>query len=404
MPSISEWRQPYRLSNFDLVTESLTLIAGNSSLPSLGELVEAVHAGRRLLGDALDALGDLGPALRVLVERALQRLEDDLELLVVGRRRDPAPRRPPRTRRPCGRAAWRRRRRRGSCSGPAPSGHVSACSVHHQYSSSVSPFQAKTGTPGSRRVRRRRAAWSWVEKMLHEHQRTSAPSAISVSISTAVWIVMCSEPVMRAPLSGCASRVLLARRHQAGHLVLGELDLLAAVRGERDVGDLVVGRREGRRSASCDLLRCVVGWRRRPRAGAGASPAPSAASRRRATSRDARPRPRATCRSRARRPASTRRRAAKATSDSPMLVLVEQLAQRAQPLQLGRAVEAVAGRASGRARPARRARRSAASAATSRWSPPPRGSSGRPSTASLANPDTSVSRLARRYRASTGRV
>ena len=47
------------------------------------------------------------------------------------------------------------------------------------------------------------AAWSWVEKMLHEAQRTSAPSAFSVSISTAVWIVMCSEPAMRAPFSGC---------------------------------------------------------------------------------------------------------------------------------------------------------------------------------------------------------
>ena len=34
MPSISEWRQPYLLSNFDLVTESLTLIAGKSSVPS----------------------------------------------------------------------------------------------------------------------------------------------------------------------------------------------------------------------------------------------------------------------------------------------------------------------------------------------------------------------------------
>ena len=47
------------------------------------------------------------------------------------------------------------------------------------------------------------AAWSWVEKMLHEHQRTVAPSAVSVSIRTAVWMVMCSEPVMSAPLSGC---------------------------------------------------------------------------------------------------------------------------------------------------------------------------------------------------------
>src|SRR3954449_9715284 len=41
--------------------------------------------------------------------------------------------------------------------------------------------------------------------MLHDAQRTSAPRATSVSISTAVWIVMCSEPVIRAPFSGCAS-------------------------------------------------------------------------------------------------------------------------------------------------------------------------------------------------------
>src|SRR6266540_54160 len=39
--------------------------------------------------------------------------------------------------------------------------------------------------------------------MLHDAQRTSAPSALSVSISTAVWIVMCKEPAMRAPRSGC---------------------------------------------------------------------------------------------------------------------------------------------------------------------------------------------------------
>src|SRR5437773_865953 len=38
--------------------------------------------------------------------------------------------------------------------------------------------------------------------MLHEHHRMSAPSASSVSIRTAVWIVMCSDPAMRAPLSG----------------------------------------------------------------------------------------------------------------------------------------------------------------------------------------------------------
>src|ERR1700756_5133400 len=38
--------------------------------------------------------------------------------------------------------------------------------------------------------------------MLQLHQRTWAPSAVSVSIRTAVWTVMCSEPVIRAPASG----------------------------------------------------------------------------------------------------------------------------------------------------------------------------------------------------------
>jgi hypothetical protein len=38
--------------------------------------------------------------------------------------------------------------------------------------------------------------------MLQETQRTSAPSAVSVSMSTAVWTVMCSEPMIRAPFSG----------------------------------------------------------------------------------------------------------------------------------------------------------------------------------------------------------
>src|SRR5579875_1780253 len=92
--------------------------------------------------------------------------------------------------------------------GPFPSGQVSACSVHHQYSASVSPFQAKTATPrGSLGVpsgptATAAAAWSWVEKMLQLAQRTWAPSATSVSMSTAVWTVMCCDPVIRAPASG----------------------------------------------------------------------------------------------------------------------------------------------------------------------------------------------------------
>ena len=58
--------------------------------------------------------------------------------------------------------------------GPLPSGQVSICSVHHQYSGSVSPFQAKTGTPAgastvpSGPTTAAAAAWSWVEKMLQD--------------------------------------------------------------------------------------------------------------------------------------------------------------------------------------------------------------------------------------------
>ena len=90
---------------------------------------------------------------------------------------------------------------------PSP-GHVSICSVHHQYSSSVSPFHAKTGTPlGSSALpcgptTTAAAAWSWVEKMLQEAQRTSAPSDTNVSMSTAVCTVMCSDPEIFAPRSG----------------------------------------------------------------------------------------------------------------------------------------------------------------------------------------------------------
>ena len=49
----------------------------------------------------------------------------------------------------------------------------------------------------------RRGGGSCVEKMLQLTQRTSAPSAVSVSISTAVCTVMCSEPMIFAPASGC---------------------------------------------------------------------------------------------------------------------------------------------------------------------------------------------------------
>src|SRR4051812_26049722 len=95
-------------------------------------------------------------------------------------------------------------------SGPAPLPKSRARSVHHQYSSRVSPFQAKTGTPAGFSTvplgptAMAAAAWSWVLKMLHEHQRTWAPRDERVSIRTAVWIVMWRLPTILRPLRGWA--------------------------------------------------------------------------------------------------------------------------------------------------------------------------------------------------------
>merc|ERR1719163_1764218 len=177
MPSGSEWRQPYTLSNFDLVTQSLTLIIRETIslkrlgfLPSDSLIVASTHLNSALSVDAGSGTADLSFAYL------------SSHFLPSWMRSVASP--PSST-------IW---------SIPVPSGHDSDLSVHHQYSSSVSPFHAKTFDVPARTTAA--AAWSCVEKMLHEHQRTSAPRCESVSMSTAVWIVMCSEPMMRTPASG----------------------------------------------------------------------------------------------------------------------------------------------------------------------------------------------------------
>ena len=234
-------------------------------LAALDHLVEPVHAGGRLLGDAFDALrrccvqrcgssaservssaritpnssesalGGIGHRAGALVLGALVHEQRRVAAVVedhVRRRRAarPASAAPARCTTSTPRASRPSRRTPARRAGPPayPSGPTATAA----------------------------AAWSWVEKMLQLHQRTSAPSAVSVSISTAVWIVMCSEPVMRAPRSGCVGGVLAANRHQTGHLVLGERDLLAAELGEREVGDLEVGAGDcggGVHCASCSV-------------------------------------------------------------------------------------------------------------------------------------------------------
>jgi hypothetical protein len=86
------------------------------------------------------------------------------------------------------------------------------------------------------------AAWSWVEKMLQEHQRISAPSAdqrldqhggLDGHVQTA-GDARSGERLALAEL--------LAQGHQPRHLGLGDVHLFAAEIGQGDVGNLVIGK------------------------------------------------------------------------------------------------------------------------------------------------------------------
>merc|ERR1719375_1523701 len=195
MPSVREWRQPYTLSNLDFVTQSFTLMAGKrsspfaaicfkrwtpvvvSSLTPRTHLLILVHFfGSFLMDSRINASTHLNSAFVVSAgsgnfpsfSYCVSRLRPSWISIVAS---------PP--------SSTKR-------SGPSLPGQVSICSVHHQYSSSVSPFQAKTEAVPA--LAMAAAAWSWVEKMLQLAQRTFAPRAENVSMRTPVWIVMWSEP------------------------------------------------------------------------------------------------------------------------------------------------------------------------------------------------------------------
>ena len=163
MPSTSECRQPgCRTCS---VTESFTLMAGNNSEPSPSSGRGGAHRWWSL-GDTEQALGCGATCRRRRARR--QQTEDDRELsLSAVDGSGTAPARSNST--PCARAASRHHRRRGSCSGrcchcrpPA----TTVRSVHHQYPRRL-PFQANP-MPAAAMA----AAWSWVEKMLQDAQRT----------------------------------------------------------------------------------------------------------------------------------------------------------------------------------------------------------------------------------------
>ncbi len=76
--------------------------------------------------------------------------------------------------------------------------------------------------------------------MLQEAQRTSAPSAFSVSISTAGLDGHVQRAGDARALERLAGAKFGAGRHQARHFGLGDGDFLAAPIGQPDVGDHII--------------------------------------------------------------------------------------------------------------------------------------------------------------------
>merc|ERR1719460_2863596 len=204
MESGRECLQPYTLSNLDFVTQSLTLMAGKRSSP-----LAAISLRRNtpVVVSSETPLQILAMRVHLVLSAGMESLMvcsthlNSGLLVLLGSGREPSLANFSSNSRPLWISSVASPPSSTSWSQPSAPGTVSICSVHHQYSGRVSPFHAKTVAVPALAIPA--AAWSCVLKMLHEHQRTLAPRAAKVSMSTPVWIVMCSEPLMLSPLKGC---------------------------------------------------------------------------------------------------------------------------------------------------------------------------------------------------------
>mmetsp|Transcript_44007 Transcript_44007/g.108984 ORF Transcript_44007/g.108984 Transcript_44007/m.108984 type:complete len:214 (-) Transcript_44007:288-929(-) len=176
-PSGREWRQPYTLSNLDFVTASLTLIAGKSSLPwsaiTCRRCTPVVVSSETPTMRAAILVKNWGSRSMLALMMASTHLNSALSVdagsgIFFSAAKVASAATPSCTRSVTSPPSSTMR------SAPDWSGQVMALAVHHQYSSRVSPFHANT--LAELPLTMPAAAWSWVEKMLHEHQRTSAPS------------------------------------------------------------------------------------------------------------------------------------------------------------------------------------------------------------------------------------
>mmetsp|Transcript_20056 Transcript_20056/g.65997 ORF Transcript_20056/g.65997 Transcript_20056/m.65997 type:complete len:495 (+) Transcript_20056:103-1587(+) len=214
-------------------------------LAVLGHGVEAVDARRRLLGDALHARGDLVPLVGLRRERALDDREHDLELRVVRGRRVGE-------RAVLGVGVLR----------------LEALVDEERHVAAVVDDEVRAVALGVRRRPRDRVHRA-LPVLLEGLALPGEDGGGLVAGDGRRGVVLRREDVARAPadvaaellerldehgrldrhveragdaraLEGLRRAVLLDRLHEAGHLILGELDLPATEVGERDVGDAVV--------------------------------------------------------------------------------------------------------------------------------------------------------------------
>merc|ERR1719182_1076363 len=172
MESGKEWRQPYTLSNFDFVTQSFTLIAGKSSSPF------AAISFKRSTPVVVSSLTPLHCAA-ILVYFVASIGMESLRVwrmhfisgfvVLAGSGSEPSLANFASASLPLWISSVASPPSSTNRSQPSAPGTVIICSVHHQYSSSVSPFHAKTvAVPDFAMAA---AAWSCVLKMLQEHHR-----------------------------------------------------------------------------------------------------------------------------------------------------------------------------------------------------------------------------------------
>ena len=206
---------------------------GEQQPAGLGQLVKPVHAGGRLLGDARITAAARSTGSGGLEQRGKRRQDDPVLLGVPRSGSGTVP------------AASHRRQVDQQVASP-PSSRIMACRP-----ATSGPARCTTGTPQasrpSRRTRGSRGRDRGRRMVLGgedvaAHQRTSAPSSISVSISTAVWTVMWSEPIIARPQRLLAPN---SSRGASGLASRPRPDRSRGQVGEADIGDLGVGGRDG---------------------------------------------------------------------------------------------------------------------------------------------------------------